>query len=134
MSWGADKQAVSLKGDQRLSVKEKGPALLRLPDKSRVCSQPKSRGDDHDQTLRAGPTSMQHTDVFPYLRKMHCCNQWDPKSDNDNLMGVQREGPEHSLGFTVNTQRKHCTRAFIQLLLRNHPQLATQLLYQDSLR
>lgn len=50
MSWGANKQAVSLKGDQHLSVKEKGPVLLRLPDKTRVCSQHTNRGDDHGQT------------------------------------------------------------------------------------
>lgn len=47
---------------------------------------------------------------------------------------VCKEGPEHPLGFTVNTQRKHCTRAFTQLLLRNYPQLATRLLHQDRLR
>lgn len=101
MSWGANKQAMSLKGDQHLSVKEKGFALLRLPDKTRVCSQLTGRGDDHDQTQGH---QEQHTDLFPYLRKTHCCNQWNPKHDNDNLVGVQRGDPGYPLGFTVNIQ------------------------------
>lgn len=83
---------------------------------------------------RAGPTSLQHTELFPYLRKTHCFNQWHTKSDNDNLVGVQRGAPGYPLGFTVNTQRKHYTRAFMQLLHGNYPQLTPQLLHQDSLR
>lgn len=111
-SWGANERMTSLKGDLHLSVKEKGPAFLGYPAKRGVCGQLTSRGDNHGQTLplTAAPAYMQRAHVFSYLRKTHCYIWWNPKCDDDNLVDVQREGPEHYLGLTVNGQRKHRTK------------------------
>lgn len=75
------------------------------------------RGDDCDQTRGHQEHVFPH--AFPYLRKTHCCNQWDPKSDNDNLVGVQR-GPRASFGF----HSKHTKKALHKSL---HPATAQKL-------
>lgn len=67
------------------------------------------RPDSGPQT--AGPTYRWHAHLFPYLRKTWCYIWWNPKSDNNSLVGVQRDGPEHHLNFTVNTQRKRGTKS-----------------------
>lgn len=121
--------------------------ILGFPARRRVCSQLRSWGDSHGQTLghyQQGKQQhltayMQHTHRYFYIWGKHTAIlDGTQKSNNENLVSMQREGPEHHFGFTVN--RKHTMETLhkslqsLQLLLRNYPQLATQLLHQKGLR